>query len=245
MKRVLLVLAAILFLAGTAQADIIAYTGFEEPADSSGRYALTGTEGEALPTSSSATTSYTGGTELGFETYLVSGSGPLGSDETSGDWIGITDYFAYNGQSYEIEDADDEVTLVLETVDLTGWTDVTVSAYVQVCLSTSYTDYETEDNISVYVETDLGTTYLADWDGDALDTLIADGYVWYAISADISDDSTWATFVLDVATNGSNEGAKLDDVYFEGTFAPVPVPAAVWLLGSGLVGLIGIRRKKA
>lgn len=29
------------------------------------------------------------------------------------------------------------------------------------------------------------------------------------------------------------------------TFTPVPVPAAVWLLGSGLVGLLGIRRKVA
>jgi hypothetical protein len=25
---------------------------------------------------------------------------------------------------------------------------------------------------------------------------------------------------------------------------PVPVPAAVWLLGSGLIGLIGIRRRR-
>lgn len=29
------------------------------------------------------------------------------------------------------------------------------------------------------------------------------------------------------------------------TAAPIPVPAAVWLLGSGLLGLIGIRRKMA
>ncbi|MBV5305373.1 MAG: VPLPA-CTERM sorting domain-containing protein [Desulfobulbaceae bacterium] len=27
--------------------------------------------------------------------------------------------------------------------------------------------------------------------------------------------------------------------------APVPVPAAAWLLGSGLLGLFGLRRKKA
>jgi len=29
------------------------------------------------------------------------------------------------------------------------------------------------------------------------------------------------------------------------TFAPVPVPAAAWLLGSGLLGLIGLRRKNS
>jgi hypothetical protein len=28
------------------------------------------------------------------------------------------------------------------------------------------------------------------------------------------------------------------------TLSPVPIPAAVWLLGSGLLGLIGIRRRK-
>jgi hypothetical protein len=27
--------------------------------------------------------------------------------------------------------------------------------------------------------------------------------------------------------------------------APVPVPAAVWLLGTGLIGLVGIRRRKS
>lgn len=32
--------------------------------------------------------------------------------------------------------------------------------------------------------------------------------------------------------------------YLEGTINPVPVPGAVWLLGSGLAGLLGIRRQK-
>jgi hypothetical protein len=37
-----------------------------------------------------------------------------------------------------------------------------------------------------------------------------------------------------------------DDINTFARFSPVPVPAAVWLFGSGLVGLVGIaRRKKA
>ena len=31
---------------------------------------------------------------------------------------------------------------------------------------------------------------------------------------------------------------------FQVTIEPVPVPAAVWLFGSGLIGLIGIARRK-
>jgi hypothetical protein len=39
-------------------------------------------------------------------------------------------------------------------------------------------------------------------------------------------------------------GTALCDPYITGGPAPVPIPAAVWLLGSGLLGLIGIRRFK-
>jgi hypothetical protein len=37
-----------------------------------------------------------------------------------------------------------------------------------------------------------------------------------------------------------------DEVISFGTVSPVPIPAAVWLFGSGLLGLVGMaRRKKA
>jgi hypothetical protein len=38
-----------------------------------------------------------------------------------------------------------------------------------------------------------------------------------------------------------------DELLVSGTFdmAPVPVPGAVWLLGSGLLGLVGLRRRSA
>lgn len=34
-----------------------------------------------------------------------------------------------------------------------------------------------------------------------------------------------------------------NDLVVEVTVAPIPIPGAVWLLGSGLIGIVGIRRK--
>lgn len=49
-----------------------------------------------------------------------------------------------------------------------------------------------------------------------------------------------ATSAWWVTSNGQqNEHA----FYLEGNTSPVPVPAAVWLLGTGLIGLISMRRK--
>ena len=41
-----------------------------------------------------------------------------------------------------------------------------------------------------------------------------------------------------------NSGTGDDGFVLRVTLAPVPVPATVWLLGSGLLGLIGLRRKR-
>ncbi len=249
MKGITAVLTGVFVLGITASAmaETIAYTGFEEPsATSSTRYTQSGTEGEALPTQSGVTTSYEGGDELGFETYLISGSGPSVGSE-SGDYIGVSSYYALSGShSYEMEDVDDELQLVLETVDLTDWSDVTVSASIQVKLN-SYSDYEDGDSISLFVITDVGTFYLCDLVGeDVLDGMVSDGYVTYDYSVAIPDSATWATFVVDVVTNGSNEGVKVDDIYFDGTSTPsaVPVPGTLLLLSTGLLGMVGITRRK-
>ena len=37
----------------------------------------------------------------------------------------------------------------------------------------------------------------------------------------------------------------VDVTYVGATLNPVPVPAAVWLFGSGLIGLVGVARRKA
>jgi hypothetical protein len=58
--------------------------------------------------------------------------------------------------------------------------------------------------------------------------------VWRGLT---ENEAQWAR-PDDPDTNFYNADAR---VYAK--FAPVPVPAAVWLLGSGLIGLLGIRRK--
>jgi T5SS/PEP-CTERM-associated repeat protein len=60
-----------------------------------------------------------------------------------------------------------------------------------------------------------------------------DGSTWSAFTAnDLAYDGTYASFT---ATGFSGYAVS-------GT-APVPIPAAVWLLGSGLAGLVGMRRR--
>ena len=58
-------------------------------------------------------------------------------------------------------------------------------------------------------------------------------------------------FTLDYAAHvpsgdPSGFGGVLYELHLQGTVEPVPVPAAVWLFGSGLLGLVGVaRRRKA
>lgn len=50
---------------------------------------------------------------------------------------------------------------------------------------------------------------------------------------------------LTLNNNPANRWIALSEVTFDGTAsAPVPVPAAMWLLGSGLLGLVGVARRK-
>jgi T5SS/PEP-CTERM-associated repeat protein len=61
------------------------------------------------------------------------------------------------------------------------------------------------------------------------------GTSWSQLTpADLAYDGNYASFTA----------LNLNDVAVVGAATPTPIPAAVWLLGSGLMGLVGIKRKK-
>jgi hypothetical protein len=56
----------------------------------------------------------------------------------------------------------------------------------------------------------------------------------------------WGAFIGIVSTSADIYGLELQNSYVALTdlrYDPVPVPPAIWLLGSGLLGLMGLRRK--
>jgi hypothetical protein len=56
------------------------------------------------------------------------------------------------------------------------------------------------------------------------------------------DNETFLAFTADTAGGSSQVG---DGTFVNPGAAVVPVPAAVWLFGSGLLGLVGVARRKA
>jgi hypothetical protein len=99
--------------------------------------------------------------------------------------------------------------------------------------------------------TELGNS--ADWltNQGPFTNLLAgyDGYCWTSTpSAFYYDGTAYAHYRF--AFRSGNQASYSDyqtmrafAVHDGNVGSPVPVPAAVWLLGSGLVGLLGIRRK--
>lgn len=76
---------------------------------------------------------------------------------------------------------------------------------------------------------------------------------WYSASIGGVSGVNWSIFattgIKSLDQTGSiffeilDEGSVSGD-WFEGSLNPVPVPGAIWLFGSGLIGLVGIRRKR-
>jgi hypothetical protein len=82
---------------------------------------------------------------------------------------------------------------------------------------------------------DSGTELTGDWSGGSVEVLIDAGMVGELLQIGFATE----------AVNYGDAAIFYDNIGFDEA-AVVPVPAAVWLFGSGLIGLVGVaRRRKA
>ena len=171
-------------------------------------------------------------------TMLSSGGGPVGVDTTvtgsiGGGTFSVASTTAFFGALWTAHDGVTfgPGTYTIDTIEGDTYTGIVVGA----------------GQVGGHILFDWGTTTNIDvvmvWDvvGDTYTSTDGAGFAWGgAILADGQNlqDGVRGYGMADGAFPGFN--ANFDFV------APVPVPAAVWLFGSGLLGLVGVaRRKKA
>lgn len=244
MKRLFLVLAAMILMAGSAQADLIAYTSFEEAVlggkytdtlDASTNHALINNSGEAIVQYTSV------GGELGFSSYYYSTGG---AGLTDGDYVGVTDYtgtvsaYTDGTQGFQLSDLDGIMETTIDTVDLTGYTGNTVS----MDLFVASTGWEGTEVFRASVLLDNGSEIeLLNTSGSDIDELEIEGN-WMTLTADLGT-ATSAQLIFSLESNAADEAIFVDNIRFNGTASTVPIPNGVILLGWGLIGLAGIKRK--
>lgn len=103
-------------------------------------------------------------------------------------------------------------------------------------------------------EVDFTAAGAGDWTATNLSTggttlLLGGKQFVFAITDGIADNWFEATAAVQTAPNTSNYEVTfangVSQVYsFDAIPTVVPVPAAVWLFGSGLIGLVGLARRK-
>lgn len=110
-------------------------------------------------------------------------------------------------------------------------------------IANSATFYGSVWTASSITFTDTGTSY----DGNLTFSWSVNPSIPVASSWDVDDGGTPGTATVTVnsatilATSSAFPGFQ---PFFSGSLTQVPVPAAVWLFGSGLVGLIGVARRR-
>jgi hypothetical protein len=70
------------------------------------------------------------------------------------------------------------------------------------------------------------------------------GNMWYFQSIQFEATATSQVLEFRLGQGSEQSYMSIDGIMLSDATSPVPVPAAVWLFGSGLIGLIGIARRK-
>ena len=133
-----------------------------------------------------------------------------------------------------------------KNVKLEDGTVTQVNGKVQTDLFTNVIDLSS--SISGLVDEGIGEFQIAEnvwdsWDSIYVGLKQSDEFVIFLLTREILS-GTWST---PSGNSGNIETGLSHFIAFGGdihTPNPVPVPAAVWLFGSGIAGMIGISRKK-
>jgi hypothetical protein len=144
------------------------------------------------------------------------------------------------GEAYSVQHADQAdpsgvwagwVNVSVKNTGTEAWGDFHFNIY-EVSGSVANVDW---DDSAPHTPTSSQTGLTWNVDNDPIDGAIIDLY-FYGDPVNPGEEATFSVY------NVNPDELSYFGVSFYPT--PVPVPAAVWLLGSGLLGLIGLHRKK-
>ena len=171
--------------------------------------------------------------------HVVTGQGGTGTAQGGQQLRVISDYLSGNQLKYV-----DALTLQQQTI---GADDLgsTWSFSFDAKLDDIASDISGDSSASAWIRTIDGTNTLGETRLDINTANLGSNWGTYVISLLI--DPSWNGKTLEygfksAAKNYSPSGVYYDNLSLTGPPA-VPVPAAVWLFGSGLLGLVGVARR--
>jgi hypothetical protein len=220
-----------------ANGNSIAYTSFEEPSTGDGsRYTDSNINSHALinisPYGDVIYTS-TGG-ELGFTAYFTSNGSTDGLSD--GDYIGVTSYatdvsnYTDGTQGYELSDTDGRLTVSLDSVDLSSYSQSSVCIDIFVP-DTGWETSNPQDNIRIWINNGSTDIDLLNNNGSDIDSMTVNGSAlegsWHTLSLDLSG-YTSATLSFELESNSASEKLYVDYITFmdaapsQGSLVPNP-----------------------
>ena len=140
-------------------------------------------------------------------------------------------------------------TVDSKLIDFNGDITAQVTSYSFSDGVTTYTDADPEGSSQFIVNTDNNgdiTSWIIDIsDVDALSPNLEPGDIVNRITSGSSGEDFAQVYQCDFIVSGC-VFSQIDGAfaYNPGSWSVVPIPAAVWLFGSGLIGLAGLKKKR-